>query len=78
MLIFYLWVQLKIAIYNKQCRGGLVVERLLHKKCHSARVGSKLHQSTVYQWHGKVPFIRFSCGGMLDFVEDCGLDVKTH
>ena len=29
-------------------------------------------------WHGKVPSIRFSCRGMLNFVEDCGLDVKTH
>ena len=27
--------------------GGLVVERLLHKKCHSATVGLKLCQSMV-------------------------------
>ena len=30
-------------------RGGLVVERLLHKKCHSAMVCLKLRQSMVYQ-----------------------------
>ena len=32
-----------------------------------------------HKWHGKVPkvyVIRFSHKGMLDFVEDCGLDVK--
>ena len=26
----------------------------------------------------KVPYFRFSCRGMLDFVEDCGSDVKMH
>ena len=29
-------------------------------------------------WHGKVPNIHFSCRGMLDIVEDCGMDAKTH
>ena len=35
-----------------------------------------LHE-TEHLWHGKVPYIRLSCRGMLDFIEDYGLDVKT-
>ena len=30
-------------------RGGFVVERLLHKKCHSATVGSNLRSGMVHQ-----------------------------
>ena len=26
----------------------------------------------VDRWHGKVPYIHFSCRGMFDFIEDCG------
>ena len=32
----------------------------------------------INRWHGKVPNIRFSWWGILDFVEECGLNVKTH
>ena len=43
-----------------------------------SQVRNHLVRLTHHIWHGKVPYIRFTSRGMLDFVEDCGLDVKTH
>ena len=32
----------------------------------------------VNVWHKRSPLLAYLVEGMLDFVKDCGLDVKTH
>ena len=64
----------------KSSRGGLVVERLLHKKCHSATVGLNLRKVWFINRPKPKDFVAVTCrtpGNVTALYDECPYDSYT-